>query len=153
MAPKIWPLEFGHLVTSPFGPRAGGFHWGVDFGFPGGSADRPVFACQGGYVMYSGAATGFGLWVVIDHPTADGSGTTVYGHVRPEVRVGRRVEAAERIATINPDRRTNGDVAPHLHLEWHRTVWAPPGPDRLDPMPMLAGAAYPVAPQAVSLGP
>lgn len=145
MAPKVWPLERGHVVTSPFGPRSDGFHWGVDFGWAGGSANRPVFATQGGYVTRSGPASGFGRWVVVDHPAADGGGTTVYGHVNPEVPVGRRVEAGERIATIDPDRRTNGNVDPHLHLEWHRTVWVPPGPGRLDPLPLLAGAAYPIA--------
>ncbi|WP_306364201.1 M23 family metallopeptidase [Nocardia sp. CC227C] len=145
MAPRVWPLERGHIVTSPFGPRGGEFHWGVDFGFPGGSANRPVFAVQGGYVTRSGPASGFGRWVVIDHPTDDGSGTTVYGHIVPGVRVGRRIEAGQRIGVVDPDRRTNGNVPPHLHLEWHRSVWTPPGPDRLDPLPLLIGAAYPLA--------
>ena len=82
----------------------------------------------------------------IDHPAEDGGGLTVYGHIIPEVRVGQRVEAGQRIARINPDSNTNGGVAPHMHLEWHRYVWVPPGPDRLDPLPLLQGAQYPGAP-------
>jgi hypothetical protein len=90
-----------------------------------------------------GPADGFGQWVVLDHPTGDGSGTTVYGHVIPEVRHGQRVEAGQRIARINPDSNTNGGVAPHLHFEVHRYVWVRPGPDRLDPVPWLASSAPP----------
>lgn len=143
MAPKYWPLERGHIVTSRFGDRWGGVHWGVDFGREGGSAGMAVYAVQGGTVTAAGPASGFGRWVVVDHPAADGGGTTVYGHVVPEVQVGQRVEAGQRIAHIDPSSATNGGVAPHLHLEWHRYVWSPPGPHRLDPLPLLDGALYP----------
>lgn len=143
MTTRYWPLERGHEITSPFGARWGTTHWGVDFGWPGGSAGRAVYAVQGGTVTKAGPASGFGQWVNIDHPAADGGGLTVYGHIIPEVAVGERVEAGQRIARINPDPNTNGGVAPHLHLEWHRYVWAPPGPDRLDPLPLLQGAQYP----------
>ncbi len=140
---RYLPMQRGHVITSGFGERWGDFHWGTDFGWPGGSANKPVFACQGGTVTMVGTASGFGMWVVLDHPTADGAGTTVYGHVVPEVRQGQRVEAGQRIAHINPDRSTNGGVDPHLHLEVHRFVWAPPGNDRLDPVDWLENATHP----------
>ncbi|MGX6513244.1 peptidoglycan DD-metalloendopeptidase family protein [Rhodococcus sp. SJ-2] len=143
MALKYWPLERGHMVTSGFGARWGTTHWGTDFGREGGSGGMAVHAVQGGSVTHVGPASGFGQWVVLDHPTADGSGTTVYGHIIPEVYLGQRVEAGQRIARINPDSNTNGGVAPHLHLEWHRYVWSPPGPNRLDPLPLLDGALFP----------
>lgn len=143
MARKFWPLERGHIVTSGFGARWGTTHWGADFGRDGGSGGMPVHAVQGGTVWAAGPASGFGQWVVVDHPTEDGGGTTVYGHIIPEVSPGQRVEAGQRIAHINPDSNTNGGVAPHLHLEWHRYVWVPTGPDRLDPLPLLDGAEYP----------
>ena len=38
---RYWPLGTGRIVTSPFGPRDGGFHAGTDFGFLGGSANKP----------------------------------------------------------------------------------------------------------------
>lgn len=140
--PRYWPLERGRVLTSGFGPRGGDFHWGVDFGFPGGSGGRAVYAVQGGTVVMTGAATGFGGpdpagWVVIDHPSQQGNGTTVYGHIVREVGVGQWVRPGQRIGYVNPNPATNGGVAPHLHFEWHRSVWAPPGPDRLDPMPKL----------------
>lgn len=139
----FWPMQRGYIVTSGFGPRWGTVHYGTDFGWPGGSANRAVHAVQGGTVVMVGPASGFGQWVVVDHPTADGSGTTVYGHVIPEVRNGQRVEAGQRIARINPDRNTNGGVDPHLHLEWHRYVWTQNKADRLDPLPKLSGARFP----------
>lgn len=146
MAPRYWPLARGFIVTSPFGPRGREFHWGTDFGKDGGSGGLAVYAAQAGTITNSGAAQGFGAWVVVDHPTEAGSGTTVYGHVIPEVSAGVYVGAGQRIARINPDSRTNGGVAPHLHFEVHRSIYASPGPDRLDPLPWLEGAAYPEEP-------
>lgn len=146
MAPRYLPVEFGFYVTSTFAPRWGAFHWGNDYGRDGGSGGHPIYAAQGGTVTASGPASGFGQWICIDHPAADGSGLTVYGHVIPEVRVGQRVEAGQRIGYINADSRTNGGVAPHLHFEVHRAVWSQPGSNRLDPTPWLAGALWPGQP-------
>src|SRR5699024_7381709 len=69
--------------------------------------------------------------------------TSVYGYVVPEVAVGQKVREGQRIARFNSDSNTNGGVAPHLHLEWHRYTWAPPGPNRFDPMEtVLVGAKW-----------
>ena len=141
MAPRTSPVPSNSFVTSPFGPRDGGYHRGTDFGRDGGSAGMEVYAAQGGTVVYAGPASGFGGpdpagWVVVDHPTEDGSGTTVYGHVIREVSVGDRVEAGQRIARVNPNSATNGGVAPHLHFEVHPTVWA--AGSQIDPVSWLA---------------
>ena len=137
------PVEKDFYVTSGFGPRWGTHHWGTDFGAPGGSGGRPVYAVKDGTVARSGPASGFGQWVGIDHPATNGGGETIYGHIIPEVKVGQQVKEGQRIGRINPDRATNGGVDPHLHLEWHRYTWTPPGPDRLDPMKKLTGAKWP----------
>ena len=147
------PVNEGFYVTSGFGPRWGSIHYGVDFGRNGGSGGHPVFAVKDGTVTAAGPASGFGQWVNVDHPASNGGGLTVYGHVIPEVRVGQTVSEGQRIARIDPNQSTNGGVAPHLHLEWHRYVWSPPGPDRLDPMAMLKGAGWPgkAAPKPVEV--
>ena len=137
------PVQKGFYVTSQFGQRSGGFHWGTDFGFAGGSGNRPVYAVKDGTVTRAGAASGFGRWVTIDHPASNGGGETIYGHIIPEVRPGQKVHEGQRIGRIDPSSTTNGGVAPHLHLEWHRYSWVPPGPGRLDPMAMLKGARWP----------
>lgn len=151
MAQRFYPVPQGAVVTSGFGPRWGGFHYGVDFGREGGSANMPVFAAQAGTVVYAGAATGFGGpdpagWVVVDHPTEAGSGTTVYGHVVREVAVGEHVAAGQRIAHVNPNPDTNGGVAPHMHFEVHPWAWQ--AGSQIDPLPWLGdsprpGGAYP----------
>ena len=143
MSTRYIPVDRGFYVTSGFGARWGTVHYGLDYGRDGGSGGHPIYASQGGTVTMVGPASGFGQWIVLDHPTEDGSGTTVYGHIIPEVRAGQRVEAGQRIGRINPDSNTNGGVAPHLHFEVHRAVWSPPGPNRLDPAPWLTGALWP----------
>jgi GH25 family lysozyme M1 (1,4-beta-N-acetylmuramidase) len=140
------PVARGFYVTSPYGQRTGqyaGMHWGTDFGNGGGSGGHPIYAVKDGTVTRAGAASGFGQWITVDHPASNGGGLTVYGHIIPEVAVGATVREGQRIGRIDPDSGTNGGVSPHLHLEWHRYVWAQPGADRLDPMTKLAGAAWP----------
>lgn len=145
---RYWPLGVGRTITSRYGPRDDGFHAGVDFGRPGGSAGMPVYAVAGGTVLYAGAAQGYGGpdpagWLVIDHPVADGGGTTEYGHIVRSVAVGQRVEAGQRIGTINPNQATNGGVAPHLHLSVMPAGYSPSA--KIDPLPWLAGAREPEA--------
>lgn len=146
-------MQSGLLLTSGFGPREGGYHWGLDMGWPGGSGGLAVYAMQAGTVDRVGPASGFGQWICLDHPVEAGSGYTVYGHILPEVRLGQRVDAGQRIGRINPDHSTNGDVAPHLHVEVHRSTWTHPGPDRLDPRVWLAAASYPGQPTRGDLMP
>lgn len=136
------PVPKDFYITSPFGQRGTEFHWGTDFGKDGGSGGLPVFAVKGGTVTRAGKASGFGHWVTIDHPAENGGGETVYGHIVPEVKVGERVREGQRIGYIDPNPATNGGVAPHLHIEWHRYSWSPPGPNRLDPEVMLNAAKW-----------
>ena len=137
------PVPKGFVVTSPFGARAGGYHWGTDFGKEGGSGGQPIYAVRDGLITRAGAASGFGQWITLDVDAQHGGGLYVYGHIIPEVTVGQRVIEGQRIGYINPDSSTNGGVAPHLHFEHHRYVWSQPGPDRLDPMQnVLAGAKW-----------
>lgn len=148
MPDRYWPLERGRVVTSPFGPRDGGFHYGADFGFPQGSARRPVFAIQAGTVKYVGAAQGYGGpdpagWIVIDSSTSEGGGCLEYGHIvrLPNIVVGSKVRAGQQIGVINPDSRTNGGTAPHLHLSDMPGEYNPGA--KQDPLPRLNGARDP----------
>ena len=143
---RFWPLKSGRIITSPFGPRSGGFHAGVDFGWPGGSAGKPVYAVQAGTVIHAGAAQGYGGpdpagWLVIDSSTEQGGGCLEYGHIIREVTLGARVAAGQRIGHINPNSRTNGGVAPHLHLADMPFAYNPA--TKQDPLLRLAGALEP----------
>ncbi|SHY96944.1 gp50 protein [Mycobacteroides abscessus subsp. abscessus] len=146
---RYWPLDAGRIVTSPFGPRDGSTHTGTDFGFPGGSGGRPVYAVQAGTVIYAGAAQGYGGpdpagWLVIDSDEHQGGGVFEYGHILREVGPGAKVAAGQRIGRINPDSATNGGVAPHLHLSYMPREYN--SARKQDPMPVLTGAAEPGSP-------
>ncbi|MGM1060740.1 M23 family metallopeptidase [Saccharothrix sp. Mg75] len=97
--------------TSGYGGRWGEMHYGIDIAGPIGT---PILAAADGVVVEAGPASGFGLWVKVEHP--DGS-TTVYGHVDTySVSKGQRVAAGEQIARMGNRGFSTG---PHLHFE----VW------------------------------
>lgn len=108
-----WPLR-GPL-TSPFAPRWGGFHNGLDIAGP---FFAPVYAAAPGIVNVVGrpyAAVGDTAMVVsIVH--ADGL-TTLYVHLDdrrlPLVTVGQRVSAGQQIAYVG---NTGWSTGPHLHF-------------------------------------
>ncbi|WP_250558245.1 M23 family metallopeptidase [Pseudonocardia lacus] len=95
--------------TSSFGARNGRAHEGIDVAAPIGT---PIHVPLDGTVIDSGPASGFGLWVRVQHE--DGTITT-YGHInRSFVGVGEEVEAGEVIAEVGNRGQSTG---PHLHFE------------------------------------
>lgn len=138
--PRCWPLTRDTLhMGSPFGPRESGFHAGQDFPAADGT---PIYACAGGTVLYLGAASGYGQWIVLDHPSADGGGVSEYGHMwnagATGLSVGDRVEAGQLIAYVGNNGESTG---PHLHLSVMPRAYAPAA--KIDPLPWLADARYP----------
>jgi murein DD-endopeptidase MepM/ murein hydrolase activator NlpD len=103
----IWPVS--GPITSPFGPRWGSFHPGIDIGVPEGT---PIGAAAAGTVIYCGWESGYGNLVVIDH----GNGlATAYGHQsRIAVSCGEHVEQGQ---TIGYTGCTGYCFGPHLHFE------------------------------------
>ncbi|HEY2204031.1 MAG TPA: M23 family metallopeptidase [Pseudonocardia sp.] len=111
--------------TSGFGGRWGTTHYGIDLANKIGT---PIYAVTDGTVISSGPASGFGMWVRLQHP---GGWISVYGHInRSLVRVGQKVKAGEQIAEIGNRGQSTG---PHLHFE----IWDPSG-KKLNPLPWLA---------------
>ncbi|CAM2943607.1 M23 family metallopeptidase [Skermania piniformis] len=133
---KLRPLyvPFTHgTFTSNFGFRWGALHAGVDIAAPIGT---PIFAVADGKVIDAGPASGFGMWVRLQH--SDGT-ITVYGHVdTATVATGQTVMAGDQIATVGNRGFSTG---PHCHFE----VWLN-GNDKVDPLPWLAS-------RGISLGP
>ncbi len=96
--------------SSGYGPRAGGFHKGIDFAAPLGT---PIPAQYGGTVVQAGPASGFGNWVVIKPSGA--SVDTIYGHMkRMNVKTGQHVKAGQIIAWVGSEGQSSG---PHVHYE------------------------------------
>ncbi|WP_245778060.1 M23 family metallopeptidase [Lentzea xinjiangensis] len=111
--------------TSGFGARWGTSHNGVDIA---NAIGTPIVAVMDGTVVEAGPASGFGLWVRVQH--ADGT-ITVYGHMNTiDVPQGAAVKAGQQIATIGNRGQSTG---PHLHFE----VWADGG-QKVNPVGWLA---------------
>lgn len=105
-------------ITSPYGSRKGGFHYGVDIGNARGTS---VVAAASGTVIkvINGCVEGktscggrYGNLIVIEH----GNGTkTFYAHLsKVYVSVGQTVSQGKTIGTIG---NTGGSTGPHLHFE------------------------------------
>ncbi|MFC6088702.1 M23 family metallopeptidase [Saccharothrix lopnurensis] len=110
--------------TSGYGARWGTTHYGVDIA---NAIGTPILSALDGVVVEAGPASGFGLWVRVQH----GDGTiTVYGHVN-EILVsqGQQVQAGQQIATMGNRGQSTG---PHLHFE----VWIG-GSQKIDPIGWL----------------
>lgn len=112
-------------LTSPFGPRWGTFHPGIDLA---NSIGTPILAVMDGKVIDSGPASGFGQWIRILH---DDGTMTVYGHMETlDVKVGDHVKAGQKIAGMGSRGFSTGS---HLHFEVHPNQGA-----AIDPVPWLA---------------
>jgi LysM repeat protein len=106
----IWPVN--GRISSRFGPRGRGFHYGVDIIAPVGTVVR---AAESGVVSYSGWMSGYGRVVIITH--ASGL-QTVYAHNSVNlVREGQRVNKGDPIARVGS---TGNATCPHLHFEMRR---------------------------------
>lgn len=106
-------------LTSPFGPRWGRNHNGVDLA---GSVGSPVVAARSGIVVTAisgchptsswGCGGGFGNYITIAHN--DGF-ATIYAHLSNlSVTSGSIVSAGEQIGTVG---NSGNSYGPHLHFE------------------------------------
>jgi murein DD-endopeptidase MepM/ murein hydrolase activator NlpD len=78
----------------------------------GRTSAPPIAAASSGTVIDSGRATGYGLWVRIQH---QGGIVTTYGHNnRNHVHTGQRVQAGQTIAEVGDRGESTG---PHLHFQ------------------------------------
>lgn len=113
---RLSPIE-NPSVSSPFGQRWGGMHYGTDYAAPEGT---PIYAPVDGVVVEGkdrpqGSVTGFGSWIWIDGGDVD----LIFGHVRHEgirVKKGDRVKVGDVIGEVGNEGQSTG---PHLHFE----VW------------------------------
>jgi murein DD-endopeptidase MepM/ murein hydrolase activator NlpD len=103
----IWPARGS--VTSEFGNRWGRLHAGIDIAAPTGT---PIYAAQGGTVIFSGVQSGYGNVVIVSH---GGGLTTLYGHQsRVAASNGQAVSQGDNIGYVGNTGRSTG---PHLHFE------------------------------------
>lgn len=105
-----WPLT--GRFSSPFGPRWGRMHEGIDIAVSTGTTVR---ASAGGTVLRAFNNGGYGLFVEIDH----GNGwITRYAHnSKLLVKAGEKVVRGQEIALSG---NTGSSTGPHLHFEIRR---------------------------------
>jgi len=102
----IWPLN--NAVTSPYGPRWGRMHTGIDID---GYTGEPIVASKGGNVIQAGSYGGYGNAVIIDH---GGGISTLYGHMSSIAVSGGSVRTGQHIGNVGCTGSCTGD---HLHFE------------------------------------
>lgn len=108
-SPAPWVAPTWGELSSGFGMRWGEMHEGVDIANVLGT---PIRAASAGTVVDSGPASGYGLWIRIDH----GRGVvSTYGHIHEtRVGVGQKVGTGRTIATLGSRGNSTG---PHLHFQ------------------------------------
>lgn len=107
--PFAMPVRDPFRYTSPFGPRWGRMHEGVDMAAPIGT---PIYATADGVVTFAGWQNGYGRIIKVQHEFGI---ETVYPHLNAiGVEVGQRVSLGERIGDMGNSGRSTG---PHLHYE------------------------------------
>ena len=105
--PLRWPVKGS--VTSPFGPRRGKPHRGIDIGIYYGAAVR---AAAPGRVASIERKRSYGRVLTLAHP---GGYETVYAHNQDiYVTAGAPVERGQVIADVGASGNASG---PHLHFE------------------------------------
>lgn len=103
----IWPLN--GPITSPYGPRWGRMHEGIDID---GYTGQPIVASKGGTVVISEYYGGYGYAIAIDH---GGGVATFYAHnSKLLVSAGQQVDRGDMIAYVGNTGNSYGD---HLHFE------------------------------------
>ena len=96
-------------LTSPFGPRWGRLHAGIDIAAPGGT---PIRAADTGQVALAGPQGGYGNYTCVRHTTQL---TTCYAHQSQIlVRVGQVVTQGQVIGQVGSTGNSTGN---HLHFE------------------------------------
>jgi lipoprotein NlpD len=107
-AELVWPIV--GPINSPFGPRSGKFHAGIDIGSP---HYQEVVAALDGEVIYADATKGgLGKAVVLQHGNRL---RTVYAHLSIIIaHEGDTVRQGQAIGGVGDTGRATG---PHLHFE------------------------------------
>lgn len=102
-----WPVS--GTLTSPFGPRWGRMHEGLDIA---GASGTPIRASAAGTVIVAGWSGGYGNLVVVDH---GGGISTAYAHNSSiAVSVGQAVSQGTTLAGMGT---TGNSTGVHSHFE------------------------------------
>lgn len=110
-----WPLSSAIPITDGFGPRASGFHKGVDF-VPG--EGTPVYAIADGVAVSAGYdSSGYGNHVVIRHNLGGIDVKSNYAHMVMDsspIVAGQQIRVGDFLGLVG---NTGISYGAHLHFE------------------------------------
>lgn len=108
-----WPVPGYNTISSPYGKRSSGFHYGIDI--TGTNVlGANIIATKSGVVKTNAwNESGYGWWVAIEH---DDGVFSRYGHMKQQsnIQVGTKVNQGDIIGYVGSTGRSTG---PHLHFE------------------------------------
>lgn len=119
----LWPVPNFYHISSYFGPRDLGTHYGIDISGAGIHGAPVVAANSGTVILVDGSCThdyskyytcckGYGKYVVVDH---GGGYSTLYGHLASiNVTVGQKVSKGQTLGGVGSTGFSTGN---HLHYE------------------------------------
>lgn len=108
----VWPMT--GYITSPYGPRGNGYHYGVDIGYYG-EIGHPIYAARSGTAYTAEDPGGYGNYIYIQH---DGGYVSEYGHLNSfGISHGQYVGQGDYIGGMGADGNAQGA---HLHFEVER---------------------------------
>ncbi|MGH2705570.1 MAG: murein hydrolase activator EnvC family protein [Actinomycetota bacterium] len=102
----VWPLN--GAVTSGWGRRRGGFHYGIDID---GNTGDPIRAAKSGTVANIDCGSGYGICSIIDH---GGGLATLYAHMSRRAVSSGSVDQGQVIGYVGCTGSCSGS---HLHFE------------------------------------
>jgi len=100
------------IITQGFNPEKG--HFGIDYGLPTGS---PVYASNGGIIIFSGYTPEDGFMLIINH---DDDYITIYKHCSSLLKKQRDFVRQGELIALSGNSGKNS-TGPHLHFEiWYK---------------------------------
>ncbi|MCM3718209.1 murein hydrolase activator EnvC family protein [Fictibacillus phosphorivorans] len=128
----IFPTQ--GIITSTFGNRSAGMHYGMDIAQRGSAV--PIVAAASGTVSRAYTSSSYGNCVFITHYINGQLYTTIYAHMRtfPAVRSGQTVSQG---TFLGYQGNTGASRGQHLHFELHKGPWNASKSNAVDPRPYI----------------
>lgn len=122
------------IITSNFGYRSSGMHYGMDIAKGGSTV--PIVAAASGTVSKAYYSSSYGNVVYINHYINGQLYTTIYAHMRstPAVRSGQSVSQG---TFLGYQGNTGASRGQHLHFELHKGPWNGSKSNAVDPRPYI----------------
>ncbi|MBY6036781.1 peptidoglycan DD-metalloendopeptidase family protein [Fictibacillus nanhaiensis] len=128
----IFPTQ--GTITSNYGYRSSGMHYGMDIAKRGSSV--PIVAAASGTVAKAYYSDSYGNVVYLNHYINGQLYTTIYAHMRmaPAVRSGQSVSQGQFLGYQG---NTGASRGQHLHFELHKGPWNQSKSNAVDPRPYI----------------